>query len=120
MSVQTSGAVFAGQNKTTARPSKRRTLTQAQEKGKWWRFIAILFIAAIVLVPIVAVVLLSLEPSLGSTARGVTVENFSKIFTETSVGTWLANSLLVTLVTVFIAVIVAARARLHASFDHAL
>ena len=110
MSVQTSGAVFAGQNKTTARPSKRRTLTQAQEKGKWWRFIAILFIAAIVLVPIVAVVLLSLEPSLGSTARGVTVENFSKIFTETSVGTWLANSLLVTLVTVFIAVIVAAPA----------
>ena len=110
MSVQTPSAVIARQVRTTARPSKRRTLTQAQERGKWWRFIAILIIAAIVLVPIVAVVLLSLEPSLGSTARGVTLENFSKIFTETSVGTWLANSLLVTLVTVFIAVIVAAPA----------
>jgi multiple sugar transport system permease protein len=110
MSVQIPSAVIARQVRTTARPSKRRTLTQAQERGKWWRFIAILIIAAIVLVPIVAVVLLSLEPSLGSTARGVTLENFSKIFTETSVGTWLANSLLVTLVTVFIAVIVAAPA----------
>jgi multiple sugar transport system permease protein len=110
MSVQTSRTVIAGQLKTTARPSKRRTLTQAQERGKWWRFVAILIIAAIVLVPIVAVVLLSLEPSLGSTARGVTLENFGKIFTETSVGTWLANSLVVTLVTVLISVTVAAPA----------
>lgn len=110
MSVQTAPAVIAGQLTTTARPSQRRTLTQAQERGKWWRFVAILVITAIVLVPIVAVVLLSLEPSLGSTARGVTLENFAKIFSETSVGTWLANSLLVTLVTVFIAVIVAAPA----------
>ncbi len=110
MSVQTAPAVIAGQLTTTARPSERRTLTQALERGKWWRFVAILVITAIVLVPIVAVVLLSLEPSLGSTARGVTLENFAKIFSETSVGTWLANSLLVTLVTVFIAVIVAAPA----------
>jgi multiple sugar transport system permease protein len=110
MSVQTAPAVIAGQLTTTARAPKRRTLTQAQERGKWWRFVAILVITAIVLVPIVAVVLLSLEPSLGSTARGVTLENFAKIFSETSVGTWLANSLLVTLVTVFIAVIVAAPA----------
>ena len=110
MSVQTAPAVIAGQLTTTARPSRRRTLTQAQERGQWWRFVAILVITAIVLVPIVAVVLLSLEPSLGSTARGVTLENFAKIFSETSVGTWLANSLLVTLVTVFIAVIVAAPA----------
>ena len=110
MSVQTSHAVIAGKVITTAHPAKRRTLSQAQERGKWWRFVAILIISAIVLVPIVAVVLLSLEPSLGSTARGVTLENFGKIFTETSVGTWLANSLVVTLVTVLISVTVAAPA----------
>jgi len=110
MSVQTSHAVIAGKVTTTTRPAKRRTLSQAQERGKWWRFVAILIISAIVLVPIVAVVLLSLEPSLGSTARGVTLENFGKIFTETSVGTWLANSLVVTLVTVLISVTVAAPA----------
>ncbi|WP_394771033.1 carbohydrate ABC transporter permease [Lacisediminihabitans sp.] len=110
MSVETSGATIAVPFATTVRPSKRRTLTQAQERGKWWRFVAILVITSVVLVPIVAVVLLSLEPSLGSTARGVTLENFGKIFTETSVGRWLTNSLVVTLVTVVIAVIVAAPA----------
>ncbi len=110
MSVETSSAALVGRFKTTARPIKRRTLSQAQERGKWWRFVLILVICAIVLVPTVAVVLLSLEPSLGSTARGVTLENFGKIFSETSVGTWLANSLLVTIVTVVISVTVAAPA----------
>ena len=110
MSVETSRAVFTGRVKTGVRQAKRRTLGQAQERGKWWRFLAIIIICAIVLVPIAAVVLLSLQPSLGSTASGFTLENFSKIFTQTSVGTWLANSLVVTVVTVFIAVIVAAPA----------
>ena len=110
MSVETSRAVFTGRVNTGVRQAKRRTLGQAQERGKWWRFLAIIIICAIVLVPIAAVVLLSLQPSLGSTASGFTLENFSKIFTETSVGTWLANSLVVTVVTVFIAVIVAAPA----------
>ena len=110
MSVETSRALFTGRVRTGVRPAKRRTLGQAQERGKWWRFLVITIICAIVLVPIVAVVVLSLQPSLGSTASGFTLENFSKIFTETSVGTWLANSLVVTVVTVFIAVIVAAPA----------
>ena len=110
MSVETSRALFTSRVRTGVRPAKRRTLGQAQERGKWWRFLAITIICAIVLVPIVAVVVLSLQPSLGSTASGFTLENFSKIFTETSVGTWLANSLVVTVVTVFIAVIVAAPA----------
>ena len=110
MSVETSRAVFTGRVNTGVRQAKRRTLGQAQERGKWWRFLAIIIICAIVLVPIAAVVLLSLQPSLGSTASGFTLENFSKIFTQTSVGTWLANSLVVTVVTVFIAVIVAAPA----------
>ena len=110
MSVETSRAVFTGRVNTGVGQAKRRTLGQAQERGKWWRFLAIIIICAIVLVPIAAVVLLSLQPSLGSTASGFTLENFSKIFTQTSVGTWLANSLVVTVVTVFIAVIVAAPA----------
>jgi multiple sugar transport system permease protein len=110
MSAETSGVAITGQLQIGVRPAKRRTLSQAQERGKWWRFLAILIIAAIVLVPILAVVLLSLEPSLGSKATGFTLENFGKVFTETSVGTWLGNSLIVTLVTVLVAVVVAAPA----------
>lgn len=110
MSVITSEAPVTVQSPPPARSSKRRTLTQAEERGQWWRFLAVLIISALVLVPIVAVVLLSLEPSLGSTATGVTLENFGKVFEETSVGTWLVNSLVVTLVTVLVAVVVAAPA----------
>ncbi len=110
MSVETSRAAMTGQFTSAARPRKRRTLSQARDSGKWLRFVVIFVIAAIVLVPIVAVVLLSLQPSLGSTANGITLENFGKIFTETSVGTWLMNSLGVAVVTVLVAVIVAAPA----------
>lgn len=110
MSAETSAVTITGRLQIGVRSSKRRTLGQAQERGKWWRFLAVLIIAAVVLVPIVAVVLLSLEPSLGSSATGFTLENFGKVFTETSVGTWLVNSLIVTLVTVVVAVVVAAPA----------
>ncbi|MBW4032954.1 MAG: carbohydrate ABC transporter permease [Acidobacteria bacterium] len=110
MSVETSRTAMTGQFTSAARPRKRRTLSQARDSGKWLRFVVIFVIAAIVLVPIVAVVLLSLQPSLGSTANGITLENFGKIFTETSVGTWLMNSLGVAVVTVLVAVIVAAPA----------
>ena len=110
MSVETSRAAMTGQFTSAARPPKRRTLSQVRDSGKWLRFVVIFIIAAIVLVPIVAVVLLSLQPSLGSTANGITLENFGKIFTETSVGTWLMNSLGVAVVTVLVAVIVAAPA----------
>ncbi|TIH33877.1 carbohydrate ABC transporter permease [Subtercola vilae] len=89
---------------------KRPTLTQMQEKGKWWRFLAILIITVIVVIPIVAVVFLALSPALGSTATGLTFENFVNVFTQTDVATWLKNSLIVTLITVVVAVIVAAPA----------
>jgi multiple sugar transport system permease protein len=79
-------------------------------RGKWGRFAGIIVITIIVLIPIVAVVLLSLTPSLGSTATGFTTENYAKAFTETGVLTWLTNSLVVTLATVVVAVIVAAPA----------
>jgi multiple sugar transport system permease protein len=89
---------------------KRRTLGQLGERGKWWRLFAVLVITAVVLVPIIAVVILSLTPSLGSTANGITFENYGAVFSQTSVGTWLGNSLLVTFVTVVAAVAIAAPA----------
>ncbi|HEY5223241.1 MAG TPA: carbohydrate ABC transporter permease [Microbacteriaceae bacterium] len=110
MSAETEEASLTGHLQIGVIAGKRRTLTQAQERGKWWRFVAILIIAAVVLVPIISVLILSLEPSLGSKATGWTLENFGQVFTETSVGTWLQNSLVVTLVTVIIAVAVAAPA----------
>jgi multiple sugar transport system permease protein len=65
----------------------------------------------VVLVPIIAVVGLSLQPSLGSasTAR-FTLENFVNIFGQTDVLTWLRNSMIVTVVTVLVSVAVAAPA----------
>jgi ABC-type sugar transport system, permease component len=110
MSVETTDVSLTGQLQLGVSSSKRRTLSQAEERGKWWRLVLILFITAITLVPIVGVVILSLQPSLGSTTNGFTLENFALVFSETSVGTWLANSLIVTLVTVFVAVVVAAPA----------
>ena len=77
-------------------------------RGTWWRFLLILVITAVVLVPIAAVVGLALQPGLGSTATGLTLENFVLIFQQTDVLTWLRNSLTVTLVTVVVSVAVAA------------
>ncbi|GAB3398836.1 carbohydrate ABC transporter permease [Humibacter soli] len=89
---------------------KRRTLNDIGERGKWWRLLAIFVITAVVLVPIIAVVILSLTPSIGSTSTGLTIENYGAVFTQTSVGTWLTNSLAVAAVTVVAAVVVAAPA----------
>lgn len=77
---------------------------------QWVRFSALLLIAAVVLVPLGAVVLLSLQPAFGSSAQGFTLENYATVFSQTAIGTWLGNSFLVSLVTVVIAVVVAAPA----------
>jgi multiple sugar transport system permease protein len=80
-------------------------------RGQWLRFVVALVVTVIVLVPIAAVVILSLQPSLGSTTTApITLENFGAIFTTTNVAQWMANSLGVTLVTVAISVVVAAPA----------
>jgi multiple sugar transport system permease protein len=79
-------------------------------RGQWWRFTVALVVTVVVLVPIAAVVILSLQPGLGSTATGFTLENFGIIFAETNVAQWMGNSLAVTLVTVVISVVVAAPA----------
>lgn len=89
---------------------RRRASATSGERGQWWRFLLILVITAIVLVPIVSVFVLSTQPDLGSSAKGFTLENFGNVFTQTPVMTWLSNSLIVTLITVLIAVIVAAPA----------
>jgi len=89
---------------------RRRTLGQQGERGKWWRLLAIVVITAVVIVPIVAVFILSLTPSLGSKATGLTFENYGQVFSATSVGYWLENSLGVAVTTVIIAVVVAAPA----------
>ena len=89
---------------------KRRTLSEAGQRGRWWRFLGILLITALVLVPIIAVFVLSLQPSLENPTAGVGFNNYGFVFTQTELGTWLTNSLIVSLVTVVVAVVVAAPA----------
>jgi multiple sugar transport system permease protein len=101
---------------TTVDPGLRRApavspTVQAGARGRWWRFVVVLAITVVVLVPIFAVVGLALQPSLGSTStENLTLENFSNIFSQTDVLTWLTNSMGVTLVTVLVSVAVAAPA----------
>jgi multiple sugar transport system permease protein len=106
----TGSVAVAGRNATATRTRVRRAPQEAGKRGQWWRFLVILVITAVVLVPIFSVFILATQPSLGSNATGFTLENFSKVFSATPVLTWLSNSLTVTLVTVVVAVIVAAPA----------
>ncbi|QDZ16243.1 carbohydrate ABC transporter permease [Humibacter ginsenosidimutans] len=109
MSTETSTELI-GELRVGVNAGKRRTLGELGERGKWWRLLGIVIITALILVPIVAVVILSLTPSLGSKATGLTLENYGDVFAQTSVGTWLGNSLLVAAVTVVAAVVIAAPA----------
>ena len=85
--------------------------TEPEKRGGWGRFVLLLVITLVVLIPIIAVVLLSLQPALGSTSTAkFTLENFVNIFRQTDVLTWLANSMTVTVVTVVVSVAVAAPA----------
>jgi len=80
-------------------------------RGQWWRFVLILFITIVALVPVAVVLFLAFTPSVNSTTSGgFTLENFSSVFANTDVVLWLQNSLLVTLGTVIVSVIVAAPA----------
>lgn len=93
----------------TAARAARRPLPDG-ERGRWWRFTLLAVITALVIVPLAAVVLLSLQPALGSAATGLTIENYLTVITSTDLGAWVANSLLVTLATVAVAVVIAAPA----------
>jgi multiple sugar transport system permease protein len=89
---------------------KRRSAREREQKGQWWRFLLITVVTLIVITPILAVFLLSVQPGQNSTATGFTLENFQRIFAAGDVFTWLGNSLTVALVTVVVAVAVAAPA----------
>lgn len=86
-------------------------MTPTTQRGQWWRFALLAVICAVVLVPVLAVLWLSVRPSAQSTTTATfTLENFVRVFTQTQTLTWLANSLLVTLATVVVSVVVAAPA----------
>jgi len=89
---------------------KRTSLKTREQKGQWWRFLLIAVVTLVVITPILAVLYLSTQPGQNSTATGFTFENFARVFTGTDVLTWLGNSLIVALVTVVVAVAVAAPA----------
>jgi multiple sugar transport system permease protein len=99
-----------GATSATLGQVKRTTAKSREQKGQWWRFLLILVITLLVISPILAVLYLSTQPGQNSTATGFTLENFARVFTGTDVLTWLGNSLLVALVTVIVAVAVAAPA----------
>jgi multiple sugar transport system permease protein len=87
------------------------TKAEPEPRGSWGKFVLFLVIAAVVLIPILAVVVLSLQPSLGSTSTATfTLENFVNIFSQTDVLLWLRNSMVTTLATVLVSVAVAAPA----------
>ena len=103
--------VTVGHSLATVASTEKVKKPDPGARGQWLRFTVALIVTVIVLVPIAAVVILSLQPSLGSTTTApITLENFGAIFTTTNVAQWMANSLGVTLVTVAISVIVAAPA----------
>ncbi|MFF2844101.1 carbohydrate ABC transporter permease [Paenarthrobacter sp. NPDC057981] len=80
---------------------------EAENRNQWWRFAALLIASAVVLIPIGAVFVLATTDSSGS---GFSFENFTRVFSETGVSTWLTNSLVVTVGTVIFSVTVAAPA----------
>jgi len=96
-------------NATVGKIATKRS-APAGYKGQWWRLLLITVITLIVITPILAVFYLSTQPGQNSTATGFTLENFVRVFTGTDVLLWLKNSLIVALVTVVVAVIVAAPA----------
>jgi len=91
-----------------AAPAARKP--EEGSRGSGLRFLLMLVITVIVLVPILAVVGLSLQPALGSSSTGLTLENFVSIFSQTDVLTWFRNSMTVTAITVLVSVAVAAPA----------
>jgi multiple sugar transport system permease protein len=91
-----------------ATPAARKP--EEGSRGSGLRFLLMLVITAVVLVPILAVVGLSLQPALGSSSTGLTLENFVSIFSQTDVLTWFRNSMTVTAITVLVSVAVAAPA----------
>ena len=103
-------AVTSETTQARPRPAQHPHAERA-DRGKWWRFVFLFVITLIVLVPVLAVLWLSVRPAAQSTTSTTfTLENFVYVFTQTRTLTWLANSLIVTLATVAVSVVVAAPA----------
>lgn len=89
----------------TSRPREHGT------RGQWLRFLIILTITCVVLVPVAVLLYLSLRPGVASgSSASLGLANFAYILTETRTLTWLVNSLGVTLAVVVVSVAVAAPA----------
>jgi len=97
-----------------AGPAERPRLAARRQpgtRGQWGRFAAILVFTVIALIPIYVTLFLSVRPGTFSSSTSIfTLENFTTVFADTGVLTWLSNSLGVTLATVLISVVVAAPA----------
>jgi multiple sugar transport system permease protein len=74
-----------------------------------WRYTVIVFVfTGLALVPVGVTIWEAFKPQLSSTSHALfTWSNFSYVFTQTDVFTWLRNSLIVTSATVLFAVVVA-------------
>lgn len=105
MTTSTTGSLEAT---TKARPGKQRTRATAPR----WRYTVLVSVVSVVLlIPVFVTVVLAFQPQLQSTSHSAfTLANFSYVFSQTEVLTWLRNSLIVTLATVLVAVIIAAPA----------
>jgi multiple sugar transport system permease protein len=107
-------ALEVGDRHPVELPVTQLTVNAGQEpgtKGRWGRFSLILILTAITLIPIYVTLFLSIRPgAFSSTSAYFTLENFSNIFANTEVLTWLGNSLGVTIATVLVSVAVAAPA----------
>jgi len=108
MSTPTLAATAAGKPRKSRAP--REIIPERELKGRWWRFALLFIVTAVVLIPVLVTLVLSLRPGLGSSATGFTLDNFITVFRDTLTPTWLGNSLAVALGTVVVSVGVAAPA----------
>lgn len=101
----------AAESKTSRRQLRRQADQGQASRGRWWRFLLLLILTLVILIPVFVTVLLSLTPGTGSAQKtGLTLANFVNVLTGTLTPTWLANSLITTLATVVVCVAVAAPA----------
>lgn len=92
-------------------PRVQRRASDPAARGQWLRFAILLIVTAVALVPVGAVVVLSLRPSASSSSSAIlTIENFTHVIQDTDTWRWLGNSLAVALGTVLVSVVVAAPA----------
>jgi multiple sugar transport system permease protein len=86
----------------------RRAAASDPRRGQWWRFLALLIITAIVLIPIGVVVFLAVQPRTIGEGYNYLFGNIAFVLQETRADYWLQNSLLATLSNTVLAVVVAA------------